>query len=174
MITDLEAGDLDGDGKEELVVCGDWIPIRVFSYDGKQFEEKTNAFGLAKTNGWWKSIALNDLDGDGDLDILAGNIGLNNRFKTSLDYPITLMYSDFDGNNSIDPILSYYYQGKLYPFAGRDAIIGQIPRLKKKYTRYTPYSKATLQDIFTQEELSKSNSCMSILLKRLYFKMKIK
>jgi hypothetical protein len=166
----METGDLDGDGKPELVVSGDWIPLRIFSFNGKQFEEKTSAFGLDKTNGLWKSISLNDLDGDGDLDLLAGNMGLNNRFKASVDYPITLVYSDFDGNTSLDPILSYYYQGKLYPFAGRDAIIGQIPRLKKKYTRYNPYAKATIQDIFTKEELSKSTSLYAYTYETTLFK----
>lgn len=170
MITDLEAGDLDGDGKQELVVGGEWIPLRVFAFDGKQLVEKTAAFGLEKTNGLWKSIELKDIDGDGDLDMLAGNMGLNNRFRASAEYPITLVYSDFDGNTSLDPILSYYYQGKLYPFAGRDAIIGQIPRLKKKFTRYNPYAKATIQDIFTKEELSKSTSLYAYTLETTLFK----
>jgi len=91
MITDLDAGDLDGDGQVELIVCGEWIPIRIFSFNGKKFEEKTKAFGLEKTNGWWKSVELNDLDDDDDLDLLAGNLGLNNRFNASADYPITLV-----------------------------------------------------------------------------------
>ncbi|HEX5112347.1 MAG TPA: VCBS repeat-containing protein, partial [Saprospiraceae bacterium] len=170
MITDLDAGDLDGDGKEELVVCGEWIPIRVFSFNGKKFDELTQAFGLEKTNGWWKSVQLSDLDDDGDLDVLAGNLGLNNRFKTSVDYPITLVYNDFDGNGSVDPILSYYWQGKLYPSAGRDAILGQIPGLKKKYTRYHPYASATIHDIFTKEELDKSTSIYAYTFETTIFK----
>ena len=170
MISDLDAGDLDGDGKIELVVAGDWMPIRVFAFDGKKFEEKTNDFGLEKTNGWWKSISLNDIDDDGDLDILAGNIGLNNRFKASANFPITLVYNDFDGNNSLDPILCYYWQNKLYPFAGRDAIISQIPRLKKKFTRYTPYASATIQDIFSKEELNKSTYLYAYTFENTIFK----
>jgi len=170
MITDLDAGDVDGDRKIDLVVAGDWMPIRVFSFDGNKFVEKTNALGLEKTNGWWKSVLLNDIDGDGDLDLLAGNIGLNNRFHATADYPITLVYNDFDGNGSLDPILSYYWQGKLYPFAGRDAIIGQIPRLKKKYTRYTPYASATIQDIFTKDELSKSTFLYAYTFETTIFK----
>ncbi len=170
MITDLKAGDLDGDGKPELVVAGEWMPIRVFSFNGHKFEEKTEAFGLGKTNGWWKSIMLDDIDNDGDLDLLAGNMGLNNRFKTSVEYPITLVYNDFDGNGSLDPIMSFYYQGKLYPFAGRDAIISQIPMIKKKFTRYTPYASATIQDIFSADQLKKSSYLYTYTFETTLFK----
>ena len=153
MITDLETGDLDGNGSTELIVVGDWMPIRVFSYEGSKFIEKTESYGLSKLTGWWKSVAVEDLDGDGDLDIIGGNLGLNHRLTTSEDYPITLISKDFDENGSQDPILSFYHQGKLYPYAGRDDIIGQLPMLKKKFVRYTPYASSSIEDIFTKDQL---------------------
>jgi enediyne biosynthesis protein E4 len=156
MITDIEAADLDGDGKIEIVISGEWMPISIFSFDGKKWVNQTKAFGLEKTSGWWKSLAIDDIDGDGDADIVAGNLGLNNRFHTSEQYPVTLVSNDFDGNGSIDPIMCFYHQQKLYPYAGRDAIIGQIPRLKKDFLRYSPYANASLEDIFTKDELNKS------------------
>jgi len=156
MITDIEAADLDGDGRKELIIAGDWMPISIFSFDGKVMTDRTSSYGLEKSSGWWKSVALDDIDGDGDQDIVAGNIGLNNRLHASEKYPLTLIANDFDGNGSLDPLMCYYYQGKLYPYVGKDAIIGQIPKLKKKYVRYGPYSIATIQDIFTSSELEGS------------------
>jgi hypothetical protein len=170
MITDIEAADINGDGKSEIIIAGDWMPLTVFSFDGKQWENKTKAFGLEKTDGWWKDVHIDDIDGDGDMDMLAGNIGLNHRMKTSPEYPITLVYNDFDGNGSIDPITCYYHQGKMYPFAGRDAIISQIPRLKKKFLRYSPYASASIDDIFDRDELKESEYLYTYTFQTTYFK----
>lgn len=156
MITDMKAADLDKDGKMEIIIAGEWMPIRIFSFDGKRFTEKTKAYGLENTSGWWKTIAIDDIDGDGDQDLVAGNLGLNNRLHASASYPVTLIAKDFDGNGSIDPIMCFYFEQKLYPYAGRDAIIAQLPFLKKKFLRYTPYASATVDDIFSQEELKGS------------------
>lgn len=170
MITDLQAGDLDGDGKAELVIVGDWMPILIFSFDGKKFNDRTEEFGLTKTNGWWRSVVLDDIDQDGDLDMLCGNMGLNNRFTTSTELPITIVTKDFDGNGSLDPVLCFYYQEKLYPFALRDAIIGQVPMLRKKYTRYNAYAKASLEDVFSKKDLSEASSLYLYTLKSTLFK----
>ncbi len=156
MITDIKAGDLDGDGKEELIIVGDWMPVTIFSFDGKKMQNKTSQYGLGDINGWWKSITVEDVDGDGDMDMLVGNMGLNHRLNASEKFPVTLVSNDFDGNGSTDPIMCYYYQGKRYPFIGRDAMIAQIPIIKKKFLRYTPYAHATLEDIFSKEELASS------------------
>jgi hypothetical protein len=169
MITDIEAADLDGDGRNELIIAGDWMPISIFSFEGKKMTDKTASYGLEKSSGWWKSITLDDIDGDGDQDIVAGNIGLNNRFQASEEYPLTLIAKDFDGNGSLDPLMCYYYKGKLYPYVGKDAIIGQIPRLKKKYVRYAPYAVATIQDIFTKSELEGSLNLYAYTLETTLF-----
>jgi len=158
MITDIEAGDIDGDQRLDVVFVGDWIPISVFGFDGKTFKDRTSSLGLENTTGWWKSVKLSDTDQDGDLDLLAGNLGLNSRLSTSEKYPITLITKDFDANGSLDPILCFYYNEKLYPYAGRDLMIGQIPKLKKKFVRYTPYATSTINDIFSKSELEGSIS----------------
>ncbi len=156
MISDIEVADLNGDGKAEIVIVGEWIPVSVFSWDGKQYVDKTNDFGFDKTNGWWKAVEIKDIDGDGDMDIIAGNLGLNHRLTTSKAYPVTLVTNDFDNNGFLDPVMCYYHQGKLYPYAGRDAIIAQVPVLKKKFLRYKPYSTASLEDIFSKSDLDKA------------------
>ncbi len=157
MITDIKSADLNGDGIAEMVIVGDWMPVSVFSFNGKKYTDVTATYGLQQSSGWWKTITLADVDGDGDIDILAGNIGLNHRLRTSPEQPITLISKDFDGNGSQDPIMCFYHDAKLYPFAGRDMIIGQLPMLKKNFIRYTPYANATIQDIFTKEQLKDSD-----------------
>ncbi len=169
MITDLKSGDLDGDHLPEVVIVGDWLPVSVFSFDGKVFKNKTSSFGLDKTTGWWKSVTLADMDNDGDIDIWAGNIGTNNRMVTSEQYPITLITKDFDENGSLDPILCFYYNDKLYPFAGRDALIAQIPKLKKKYVRYTAYASASINDIFTKDQLNGTTTLKANTFETTYF-----
>lgn len=152
MITDITSGDLDGDGKKELIIAGDWMPISIFSFSGSAFSDKTSSFGLSDLTGWWKSIHAEDIDNDGDMDLIAGNMGLNHRLKTSAQAPVTLISGDIDGNGSQDPVLGFYHNGKLYPYAGRDAIIGQVPALKKNYVRYATYASTTVQEIFTEEK----------------------
>lgn len=156
MVTGMDTGDLDGDGKEEIVIVGDWLPIGIYGYDGKKFIDKSASLGADKWSGWWKCVTVDDIDGDGDADIVAGNMGLNHRMKASDAEPITMISNDFDGNGSQDPVLCYYYEGKLYPYAGRDAIIGQIPVLKKKFVRYGPYAVSTIDQIFPADKLKSS------------------
>ncbi|HZV71539.1 MAG TPA: VCBS repeat-containing protein [Saprospiraceae bacterium] len=158
MITDIKQGDLDGDQNPEIVFAGEWLPITVFSMDQNKFTDRTASFGLEKTTGWWKNVTLADMDNDGDLDLFAGNIGLNNRLSTNEQHPVTLVSKDFDGNGSLDPVLFFYFNNKLYPYAGKDMLIGQIPKLKKKFVHYTPYASATLNDIFTADDLKGSTT----------------
>lgn len=156
MISDVETADLNGDQLPEIIIVGEWLPVTIFSFEGSTFKNQTTAYGLNKTTGWWKSVAVSDIDADGDMDLVAGNLGLNHRHHTSETYPVTLVSKDFDGNGSIDPVLCFYYNGKLYPYAGRDAIIAQIPMLKKKFVRYTTYASATIDDIFSKQQLEGS------------------
>jgi len=168
MITDMASGDLDGDKRPEIVFAGDWLPLTVFSFENGKFKNLTQSFGLEKTSGWWRSVQMTDMDNDGDLDILGGNIGLNTRLVTSEKYPVTLIANDFDKNGSLDPVLCYYYQDQLYPFAGRDMIITQIPPLKKKFGRYGTYASATIQDIFTNEEMKGSTTLTANTFETVY------
>ncbi len=153
MVNDLLWADLDGDGVEELLAVGEWLPVTVFKNNNGKLEDATAAFGLQNTSGWWNCIRAADFDGDGDMDLVAGNLGLNSRLQASENEPLRLFSKDFDGNGSLDPVLAYYNSGKLYPLPLRDMMIKQMPPLKKKFVRYGAYGKATMEEVFSKSEL---------------------
>ncbi len=170
MVSDAVSGDLDADGNPEILFAGEWMTIRVFSIRQGKFTEITEAVGLTGLEGWWKSLTLSDYDGDGDLDLMAGNMGTNNRLRPTAQQPITLIANDFDGNGSTDPIMTFYYEGKEYPFATKDNLIGQIPILKKKYVYYSAYADQTVRDIFTAAQLKKSTYLYTKTLATMVFR----
>lgn len=154
MIKDMKWADLDGDGKEELLVAGEWLPISIFKFENGQYLNATESFGLSNTNGWWNCIEVADLDGDGDQDLVAGNFGLNSRLIASEEKPFYLYAKDFDQNGSIDPILAQYNEGQLYPLPLRDMLIKQLPLFKKTFVFYKDYSSTTMDNLFSKDELN--------------------
>ncbi|MEZ4961270.1 MAG: VCBS repeat-containing protein [Saprospiraceae bacterium] len=156
MVNDFIWADLDGDKQDELIVAGEWLPVTIFKNSNGKLENKTSAFGLENSTGWWNCLAAADLDNDGDMDLVAGNLGLNSRLKATATEPLELFAKDFDNNGSLDPVLAYYNGGKLYPLPLRDNLIKQIPSLKKKFVYYTDYGKATLDQVFSSSELETS------------------
>ena len=142
MITDSKWVDIDNDGNIELIMVGDWMPITVLSYNktSGKFDDKTKQFGLDKTNGMWNVINISDINNDGKLDIVAGNTGLNFKWKASLEKPIKIYLDDFDKNEQLDQLIFYDYFGKYVPFASKDKLVQQIPSLKKKFQNYKSFS----------------------------------
>ncbi|WP_250433756.1 VCBS repeat-containing protein [Hanstruepera flava] len=153
MITDAAFNDIDNDGVNELILCGEWMPISVFKFEESIFKNKTHDYGLDSKIGWWNSLTVEDLNNDGYADIIGGNLGLNSFLKASTKEPLELYYKDFDRNGSLDAILCSYIDGVSYPVDGRDRLLNQMVMLKKRFTRYDPYARATVNDIFTSEEL---------------------
>jgi len=153
MVTDLSWSDLNGDGQKELVVVGEWMPVSVFQMKNGKLEDATQAFGLAKTNGLWNRLALADLDKDGDLDLVTGNLGLNTRFAASADAPFRCYAKDFDNNGTLDPIVAYTEGGKIYPLLQKEVLVKQMPILKKKFLYSKDYAKATISDLWPQKDL---------------------
>ena len=146
MITDSKWADLENDGQTELILVGDWMPIRIFTYTlENNFVDKTKAFGLDKTNGMWNVVHVTDLNNDGKLDILAGNTGLNFKWKASIDKPVKMYLDDFDNNETLDQLIFYDYFGTYVPFASKDKLMQQIPMLKKNFTTYEAF--ANVQDV---------------------------
>ncbi|MBN8587997.1 MAG: VCBS repeat-containing protein [Rhodothermia bacterium] len=149
--------DIDHDQTPELLVAGEWMPIRVFKIEtGWTATELTEKSGFAMTNGWWNTLIAADMDGDGDLDLVAGNQGLNNQMKPSLTEPMTLVAGDFDENGSVDPIISYYIQGKSYPMPSRDELLDQLAPLRRFFTTFASYSNATIQDFLSVDQRQKA------------------
>ncbi len=148
MVSDALWADLNNDSLPELIVVGEWMPVTILMQnDSGVLENRTTAFGLSATNGWWSTIATHDFDGDGDLDFVVGNVGLNSRLRASEKEPVSLYIGDIDNNNSIDHILTYFNQGKQYPFVSRDQLIKQVPALKRKFLKFSNYRNVTLEDV---------------------------
>jgi len=151
MITDAKWLDTDNDGWKDLVIAGEWMPITIFK--NKDGNLSTVPVEIAGTNGWWNTIESADIDNDGDQDLIAGNVGLNTRYQGDEKNPVTMIVCDFDKNGSTDCIISVYENGVSYPLVLRDNLLDQMNYLKKKYLRYKDYSTATINDIFTKEQL---------------------
>jgi len=168
MITDIIWADIDKDGTAEMLITGEWMPLSVYKVnDGKL--SAMSGTGLDGTSGWWNCVIAEDFDKDGDLDLVAGNLGANTRIKASADSPLSLYAKDFDQNGQIDPLLAFQYDGKTYPYAGRDNMIKQVAKVKKKFTRYAPYARATLETIFSEQELASAQKLEATQLMSSYF-----
>jgi hypothetical protein len=158
MITTSVWADLDGDGQKELIIAGDWMPIRVFKAHQEKLEEVTDLMGLEKDYGMWKSLAVADIDGDGDLDLIAGNMGSNNPYHVTEQTPMRVFAKDFKGNGRIDPIFCYYIPddaGKktLQVGLNLNQLTRQIPGLKKRFLKNTDFASADLTAIFPDDTL---------------------
>lgn len=153
MVTDAEWMDVDGDKIPDLIITGEWMPVRIFKNHTNNFTEITAQSGLASLPGMWRTITTADIDKDGDMDFVAGNIGLNNKYHFNASYPLNMWYADLDGNGFHDPLMGYYIAGssgkkELYPALGLDEIVTQVPAVKKTYLLHKNFSTATMADVF--------------------------
>lgn len=156
MVTDAEWFDYDKDNRPDLVITGEYMPIKILHNDGGKLTEVTEAAGLSKTNGWWNRLTIADVNNDGYPDIVAGNHGLNSRFKASAEKPVTLYAADFDENGKSEQIITCFNKDSAYPLILRHDLVGLLPYLKKKYLKYESFKNQAIENVFTQEQLNKA------------------
>jgi len=154
MVTDAIWRDVDGDGRPDLIVVGEWMPITVFHNAGGGKLVRVKTPGLEHSEGWWNRIVAGDFTGHGRVDFIVGNLGLNTRFQASEAEPVTMYVKDFDRSGVSKQILSVYNHGTSYPIAMRDELIRALPYLKPRYPRYQDYAGQTVTDIFSAAELA--------------------
>lgn len=157
LICDALWTDFDNDGWEDLILTGEWMPLTFLKNEKGVLKNVTAGTGIARFSGWWNSIAAGDFDNDGDIDYIAGNLGLNTFYRASPEYPLRLYGNDFDKNGGYDIITSIYLKDqagtlKEFPAQNRDEIVEQIPALKKKFLTYKSFGNASMQDIFSDND----------------------
>ncbi|MCS6990246.1 MAG: VCBS repeat-containing protein [Chitinophagales bacterium] len=156
MVSDALWTDLNRDQWPDLVLCGEWTPIRVFLNRQGVLSEHSHTAGLSFTHGWWNALLAADLNGDGHMDLIGGNRGENHLIKASKEKPATLFVADFDTNGATDPILCYYFGDTSYPLPSRDELLDQINILRKKYVYYHEYANQRLEDIFSPQQIAEA------------------
>jgi len=153
LVTDAISIDFDNDNDEDLIVVGEWMPITFLENNNGKFTNITNKNLLKNTNGWWYSIHKTDLDKDGDLDFIVGNLGLNYKYKASPEKTFDVYANDFDNNKKLDIVLGYYEGKTQYPVRGRQCSSQQVPGIKNKFKNYEDFANADLEDIYTTKKL---------------------
>jgi len=150
--------DTDNDGLTDILLCGEWMPITILknqsanqTNDGKSFSEKIE---IPNSNGWWNSLTAGDFDKDGDIDYIAGNLGLNSRYEASKEEPVCVYAKDFDKNGRIDPVICHFIEGQNYIAHSRDMLIKQINSMRVRFKTYTDYGNTPFEKSFTKAELS--------------------
>jgi hypothetical protein len=169
MVTDAAWHDLDGDNSKELVLVGEWMPVSVFKNVNAKLSDDTRSYFSKGYSGWWNKLLVGDFNQDDKPDLIIGNLGLNSQVKATEAEPAEMVYKDFDNNGSVDPILSFYIQGKSYPYITRDELLDQISMMRNRFTNYESYADAGLQDIFTPRELEDAHYFAANYLKTAYF-----
>lgn len=149
MVTNAQWMDIDKDGDKDLLICYEWGGIDAFINNKNNFDKKV----ITDKKGWWNFILPCDIDNDGDIDLIAGNLGLNNKLKASEKEPVSFYYNDFDNNGKKEQLLTYYLQGQEIPFATKQELERQIPYLKKKFLYAEDFAKSSIFSLFGEDKI---------------------
>jgi hypothetical protein len=169
MVTDAEWFDYDNDGDPDLILAGEWMKICILKNDNGIFTDATGSAGLTETSGWWNCISAADVDQDGDLDLIAGNLGLNSLLKASIKEPVEMYLNDFDNNGTLDQIICSYEDGISYPVASLDELAQQISGIKDKFPHYSDFGGKTVSEIFGKDKIDQSILKKAVLFESCIF-----
>lgn len=175
MVTDALWSDFDNDGKIDLVIAGEWMPVTFLKNTGHGFIKTKNAAN--KHTGWWNSLTAGDFDNDGDIDYAAGNLGLNSNYTASAAQPLTILAKDLDNNGSLDAMVFCYMKAmdstmKPYPMHTKDDLAAQLLSIRKKYPTYHSYGKATMNDLWTLKDKAGATQLTATDMQTSYFENK--
>jgi hypothetical protein len=154
MVTDAVWRDIDGDGRPDLIVVGEWMPITIFKNTRNGKLERLNVPGLEKSNGWWNRIIAGDFTGHGRVDFIVGNMGLNGRLRATATEPTTMYVSDFARSGFVQQVIATYTNGVSYPVTMRDELIKAVPALAQRFPTYASYARKAITDVFSPAELA--------------------
>ncbi|MES2004929.1 MAG: VCBS repeat-containing protein [Bacteroidota bacterium] len=166
MVTGAVWADVTGDSKKELIITGEWMAPRIFSFNKDHFEEQKS--NLQNMLGWWQTVAVADLNGDGKNDLVLGNIGENFYLHPDATYPVKLWLNDFDQNQSGDRVLTSTINGKDMPVFMKHEMEDQVPSLKKKNLKHRDYASKPIQELFSADlikscKIKQFNYCASVI-----------
>lgn len=156
LVTDAVWVDFDQDRQLDLVVVGEWMPLTFLKNEAGILVNKTPDYGLDRTTGWWYSIIAEDFDEDGDMDFVAGNLGLNYKYQASESESFDVFTYDYDNNGKLDIVLGYYDHGIQYPVRGKQCSSEQVPAINIKFQDYNSFAEATLSEIYSEHDLEAS------------------
>lgn len=165
LVKNGEWTDIDLDGDPDLVLALEWGAVTLFVNDGDKLKKQA----VSKHTGWWKFVSAGDYDGDGDVDIIAGNTGQNARFKPTFDEPLSLYIQDFDDNGQVDQVMTYYLDGREIPFANYFELTKQMPFLKKKYLYAQDFAAASIPELFGADKVAEAELLQVNTLENAYF-----
>jgi len=156
LVTDFEWVDFNKDGEIDIIITGEWMNIEFFEQDNGTFKKVTQQYIEEDMRGWWFSLVAHDFDNDGDVDLMAGNLGLNNKFHANKKKPFDIYFNDFDNNGTNDIVLAKTYEGEQYLMRGKDCSSEQMPFIGEKFDSYQDFANASLSTILSPEKVEKS------------------
>ena len=169
LVTAALWSDANGDGWTDLLVAHEWGPLRLFQNEAGRLVEVTREAGLEDSTGWWNGITGRDLDGDGDIDYVVSNCGLNTRYHASEEKPARIYYGDFDGSGSHRIVEAEYEGLDLYPVRGKSCSTRAMPYLKERFETYHDFAKADLKEIYRGPKLEDAESFVATTLEHSVF-----